>query len=65
MVAGLFTTCLLTFLLPVIVLAGPHGSDFVNRHHALARRAEGNVQLLQRQSSTARFSYYDTETGSP
>jgi len=63
MVAGLFTTCLLTLLLPVIVLAGPHGPALINRHHGLARRAEGNVQLLQRQGNQ-RFSFYNTETGS-
>jgi len=64
MVAGLFTTCLLSLLLPIFVLAGPHGSGFLNRHHGLARRAEGKVQLLQRQGGGARFSYYDTQTGS-
>jgi hypothetical protein len=63
MVVGLFTTYLLSLLLPIIVLAGPHGPAFVNRHHGLARRAEGNVELYKRQFSNARMSFYDAETG--
>ena len=62
MVAGLFTTCLLSLLLPITALAGPHASGaFVNRHHDLARRAEGNVQLHRRGGD--RLSFYNAETG--
>lgn len=68
MVAGLFTTSLLSLLLlllPISALAGPHGSvPLHNRHHELARRAEGNVQLHRRQFfSGARFTLYNAETG--
>lgn len=62
MVAGLFATCLLSLLLPIIVLASPHASNFLNRHHGLARRAEANVQLYKRGGD--RLSFYNTETGS-
>ena len=62
MVAGLFTTCLLSLLLPITALAGPHGSvPLVNRHHSLARRAEGNIRLYERGGD--RFSFYNAETG--
>ena len=66
MVAGLFTTCLLSLLLlPIAVLAGPHASSpFLNRHHSLARRAEGNVQLYKRFEG-ARLTFYNGETGVP
>lgn len=64
MVAGLFTTSLLSLLLPITALAGPHlAGPFSNRHHDLARRVEGNVQLYQR-GPDSRWSYYNAETGS-
>lgn len=50
MVAGL-TTSLLSLLLPIIVLAGPHGSPPLNRHHDLARREISHTD--------ARFTYYE------
>jgi len=64
MVAGLFTTSLLSLILPVLVLAGPHSSGpLIGRHHELARRAESNVQLFQRDPGS-RWTFYNAETGS-
>jgi len=65
MMAGLYTASLLSllFLLPITILASPHGYVPVpNRHRELARRAEANISLYQRVSG-ARWSFYDTETG--
>lgn len=64
MVAGLFTTSLLSLFLPIIALAGPHGSSsHFHRHHDLARRAQGSMELYHRESNVE-FTFYDTDTGS-
>lgn len=62
MVAGLLTS-LLSLVLPITALAGPHGSGpLLGRHHELARRADGNMQLYKRVSGS-RWSFYNVETG--
>ncbi|KAF8810172.1 hypothetical protein BYT27DRAFT_7222192 [Phlegmacium glaucopus] len=63
MVVGLFTTSLLSLLLPITALAGPHASGpILGRHHEIARRAEGNVELYKR-GAGSRWSFYNVETG--
>ena len=62
MFASLFTFSILALSLPIDALAAVHGSHLVNRHHELAKRAEGTVELSKRVSN-ARWTYYNAETG--
>ncbi|KIM49402.1 hypothetical protein M413DRAFT_438583 [Hebeloma cylindrosporum] len=63
MFANLLNLSVLALALPITTLASSfHGNPIVNRHHDIARRAEGNVEVFKRISG-ARWSYYDVETG--
>ena len=64
MVAGLFTTSLLSLLLPISALAGPHASGpLLIRHHDLAKRVDGNMQIYNKRGPGSRWSFYNVETG--
>lgn len=54
---------ILALILPLSVVAASHGHLLNRRHAELAKRSEANV-TLERRVSGARFSYYDTQTGS-
>ncbi|KIM39439.1 hypothetical protein M413DRAFT_29185 [Hebeloma cylindrosporum] len=63
MFANLLNLSLLALALPITTLASSyHGNPILNRHHDIARRAEGNVEVFKRFSG-AKWSYYNVETG--
>ncbi|KAF9553807.1 hypothetical protein CPC08DRAFT_215252 [Agrocybe pediades] len=49
-------------LLVPLAAAGSHSNPLLNRHHDIARRADGHVDLHRRVSG-ARWSFYNVETG--
>jgi len=53
--------CILS--IPVTASIGSHAPAILRRHHELAMRSDGDVQLFKR-FSNARWSFYNTETGS-
>lgn len=55
-----FINLSLLAVLPITALAS-HG-PLLNRHHELAKRVEGNVDLFKRVSGS-RWSFYNVETG--
>lgn len=63
MFSSLLTFSLLALSLPIDALAAAHGNHLFNRHHELAKRADGNVELFKR-FSNARWTFYNAETGS-
>lgn len=57
----ILSASLLTWIVPIATAASSHG-PLLNRHSELAKRAEGDIQLFRRVSS-ARWTYYNVETG--
>ncbi|CAA7265416.1 unnamed protein product [Cyclocybe aegerita] len=60
MFAKLLSLSLLS-LLPITAFAS-HGNPLLNRHHEIAKRAEGHVDLFKRVSNS-KWSYYNVQTG--
>ena len=58
---SLVLSTILALSLPFAALAG-HINQHFNRHQEVARRAPGEV-LLQKRYDSARWSYYETQTG--
>ena len=58
---SLVLSTILALSLPFATLAG-HINQHFNRHQEVARRAPGEV-LLQKRYDSARWSYYETQTG--
>lgn len=61
MLTNIINLSLLSLLLPITAYAG-HGNPLLNRHHELAKRADGHVDLFHR-AAGARMSYYNVQTG--
>jgi len=62
MFAKIAQLSLLALALPLTALASGHGKALLNRHHELAKRAEGDVHLYKRFDNT-KWTWYYTETG--
>ncbi|KAJ3504014.1 hypothetical protein NLJ89_g8160 [Agrocybe chaxingu] len=60
MFAKLLSLSLLS-LLPITAFAS-HGNPLLNRHHEIAKRADGHVDLFKRVSNS-KWSYYNVQTG--
>ncbi|KAH9483974.1 Allergen Asp f 7-like protein [Psilocybe cubensis] len=62
MLSNILSLSLLSLLLPITASAAAHGNPILNRHHDIARRADGHIDVFKR-AAGAKMSYYNVQTG--